>query len=404
MNDTAQIISDFNADRDPDRLAIKFRKMRADPFVFLRGTCHLFYQRLPALEVLNNAPIIWQCGDLHLENFGSYKDGQHDVHFDINDFDEAALAPCTWDLVRFLTSMRLGLDSLQLSTDAAAEIESLYLQAYAEAVTENSPADIDQAHAVGLIHELLKDAAHRSQAKFLDPRTVTADNKRQLLVDGNKALPLKDDDRDRVHALLKNFVSATERPDFFEILDIARRIAGTGSLGVERYVILVTGTGSPDGNYLLDLKEARPSSLPSHQKAPSVHWSSQAERIVQLQSTLQHVPVAFLEPVICQDRSYVIRGLLPSEDRVSLAASAGHSKRLQAVIKDMARLTAWAHLRGCSRFGAASVEELLAFVQRSDWPALLREATRLCTARTIDDWQAYGTAYDSGFFASQATV
>ncbi|HMY07323.1 MAG TPA: DUF2252 family protein, partial [Accumulibacter sp.] len=69
MNDTARIISDFNVGRDPERLAIKYHNMRADPFVFLRGTCHLFYQHLPSLEILRNAPIIWQCGDLHLQNF-----------------------------------------------------------------------------------------------------------------------------------------------------------------------------------------------------------------------------------------------------------------------------------------------------------------------------------------------
>jgi len=45
---------------------------------------------------------------------------------------------------------------------------------------------------------------------------------------------------------------------------VARRIAGTGSLGVERYVLLIEGKGSPDGNYLLDLKQALPAVLRAH--------------------------------------------------------------------------------------------------------------------------------------------
>jgi uncharacterized protein (DUF2252 family) len=48
------------------------------------------------------------------------------------------------------------------------------------------------------------------------------------------------------------------------VLDIGRRIAGTGSLGVERYVVLVEGKGSPDRNYLLDIKEAKPSAMAPH--------------------------------------------------------------------------------------------------------------------------------------------
>jgi len=404
MNDTARIISDFNVGRDPERLAIKYHNMRADPFVFLRGTCHLFYQHLPSLEILRNAPIIWQCGDLHLQNFGSYKDSQRDVYFDINDFDEAALAPCTWDLVRFLTSLRLGLSTMRLSDKDIGDIGMRYLEVYGQTVTDNSPAAIDQNNATGLIRNLLQDVAQRSRPKFLDSRTEKIANARKLKVDGKKALPLTEDDRRRVHALLKNFAGATDKPEFFEILDIARRIAGTGSLGVERYVVLVTGKGSPDGNYLLDLKEARPSSLPAHGQARSALWPSEAERIVQLQSTLQHAPVAFLEPISFGDHSYIIRGLLPSEDRVALAASAGKIKRLQKVIQTMARLTAWAHLRGCSRFGAAPTEELLSFVRGSDWPAQLRKATRLCTAQTIDDWHVYGTAYDSGFFERRNVV
>jgi hypothetical protein len=48
MNDAAQQIKHFNAGRDPERLALKLGKMRADPFIFLRGTCHLFYAACPA--------------------------------------------------------------------------------------------------------------------------------------------------------------------------------------------------------------------------------------------------------------------------------------------------------------------------------------------------------------------
>ncbi|EGW22269.1 Protein of unknown function DUF2252 [Methylobacter tundripaludum SV96] len=88
----------FNQGRDPDRLIMKYCAMRTDAFAFLRGTCHLFYQDWPANSPLNDAPSAWICGDLHLENFGSFKGENRLTYFDINDFDEAALAPATWEL------------------------------------------------------------------------------------------------------------------------------------------------------------------------------------------------------------------------------------------------------------------------------------------------------------------
>ncbi|HAN57343.1 MAG TPA: DUF2252 domain-containing protein, partial [Betaproteobacteria bacterium] len=65
--------------------ALKYRNLRSNPFVFLRGTCHLFYDRLPRDRVLDRAPLTWICGDLHIENFGSYKGDNRLVYFDMND-------------------------------------------------------------------------------------------------------------------------------------------------------------------------------------------------------------------------------------------------------------------------------------------------------------------------------
>ena len=103
--DVVQRIQSFNFGREPERLRLKYQAMRADAFAFLRGTCHLFYEDWPRSTPLNNAPATWICGDLHVENFGTYKGDNRLAYFDINDFDEAALAPSTWDLARFITSV-----------------------------------------------------------------------------------------------------------------------------------------------------------------------------------------------------------------------------------------------------------------------------------------------------------
>src|SRR5471032_3231735 len=127
-------IRDFNAGRDPERLALKYRAMRANPFAFLRGTCHLFYDELASASVPADAPLVWACGDLHLENFGSYKGDNRLVYFDLNDFDEAALAPFTLELVRFLASIMVAAKSLGLPQAQANELCRLFVDVYRDRV------------------------------------------------------------------------------------------------------------------------------------------------------------------------------------------------------------------------------------------------------------------------------
>lgn len=92
-------------------------------------------------------------------------------------------------------------------------------------------------------------------------RTHRKGKRRPIRIDGRKALAASDKQRMKVTAFMADFAARQNNPAFFQILDVARRITGTGSLGVERYLILVRGRGSPDRNFLLDLKQALPSCL-----------------------------------------------------------------------------------------------------------------------------------------------
>ena len=94
MENLVARIKAFNHGRDPQLIQLKYKAMRPDVFAFYRGTCHLFYEDWPANTSLDNAPPVWICGDLHIQNLGSYKADSRLVYFNINDFDESALAPC----------------------------------------------------------------------------------------------------------------------------------------------------------------------------------------------------------------------------------------------------------------------------------------------------------------------
>jgi uncharacterized protein (DUF2252 family) len=398
MNDVIQSISQFNAGRDPERLELKFKAMRSNPFSFLRATCHLFYEQLPRARVLRHAPITYVCGDLHLENFGTYKGENRLVYFDVNDFDEAALAPCTWDLVRFLSSVLVGAEDLHVARAEAIALCDLFLESYTVALRRGKAQWIERDTAHGMIKELLDTLRNRMRPAWLDRRTDVKGNRRLIRLDGKRALAATDIQHHQIRQFMLAFAYQQSNPKFFKVLDVARRIAGTGSLGVQRYIVLIEGKGSPDGNYLLDLKETLPSSLMSHLTVEQPRWKTEAERIAAVQHRMQAVSPAFLSPVKLARGSYLLRGLQPAEDRVDLRAWNGELKRLQGVIRVMSELTAWAQLRSGGREGTAIVDDLIEFGGQPKWRTRLQKVAEHCADQVQRDWKLFTKAYDDGAF------
>ncbi len=249
-----------------------------------------------------------------------------------------------------------------------------------------------------MVRDLFDALASRTRAAHLDRRTTLKGKTRVLKVDGKKALPVSDKARATVTAFMHQFAAGQPNPDFYRIIDVARRIAGTGSLGVDRYAILVEGKGSPDGNYLLDLKEALPSSVTPHVRTPQPKWQSEAQRVVEVQRRNQAVSQAFLHAVDFNQCSYVLRSLQPSEDRVALSDWDGKLPRLEEVVNSMAQLSAWAQLRSGGRQKSSIADELIAFGNRKDWQLPLIELATQCEAQVGADWKAYCEAYDGGAF------
>src|SRR5215471_1443679 len=92
----------------PD-LAHKHAAMAESPFVFLRGTFYRWCQLWPKVcHQLIHAPIVPSVGDLHIENFGTWRDLEGRLVWGVNDVDEACRMPYTNDLVRLATSATLA--------------------------------------------------------------------------------------------------------------------------------------------------------------------------------------------------------------------------------------------------------------------------------------------------------
>ena len=383
-------IAQFNRGRDPERLALKYKALRRDAFSFFRGTCHLFWSEAPQSLWTSAVPVAWTCGDLHLQNFGCYKGDDRRVHFDVNDFDEAMAAPCYCDPVRLMCSILVAARKLQLDGAGARALCDGFVNAYAKALQGGKARSSGRETAVGLIGNLQDAAGQRTRTELLDSRTENLGGKRRLRTEGKKALPSDAAQRARLAQFMTAFASHQANPAFFRLIDVARRISGTGSLGIERYVLLVEGKGSPDGNYLLDLKEARPSVLVPYVTARQPKWKSEADRVVSIQCRMQSVSQAFLHSVEMNRKPFVLRGLQPARDRLDLADAKGDQAKLQMVVAAMGKITAWGQLRGSGWQGAAQAGELTAFGHAVDtWRPALVELAESFAKRVDADWHAF---------------
>lgn len=385
----AERIFRHNAGRDPELVARKYARLATDPFLFLRGTCHLFYADWRGGRVLDSAPRAWVCGDLHLENFGSYKGDNRLAYFDLNDFDEAALAPCTWEIARLLVSLHVARNALGFDLRAARALSRCFLDHYVAALADGKPRWIERSLARGMIGELLRQVELRRRRDFLDQRTRHDGKRRCLLIDGEKLIALKRNEREALLAWFEKFAKQWDDPKFYRPLDVAYRAAGTGSLGLARYAILVRGAGSPNGNLILDMKIAGDSAAGMRLARAQPKWPDDATRIVTVQRRAQAIAPAFLMPVHYAGHDFVLKEMQPSQDRLDLESVGGAVKPLSGAIGAMGRLVAWSALRGGARQDAANADELIAFAQDRAWARPLVEYVEHYAQRVVVDWREF---------------
>jgi len=102
----------------PADLKRKHMAMAQDVFPFLRATFYRWMQLWPEVCAQeNHAPKVLAVGDLHVENFGTWRDAEGRLVWGINDFDEAYPLPYTIDLVRLAASAHIAIREARLQID-----------------------------------------------------------------------------------------------------------------------------------------------------------------------------------------------------------------------------------------------------------------------------------------------
>jgi uncharacterized protein (DUF2252 family) len=401
MDDVTKRIIAFNEKRIANMRPLKYRLMQENAFRFLRGTCHMFYEDLAAADGFPQGPLGWICGDLHLENFGSYRSDNNQVYFDLNDFDESILAPVTWEAVRLVTSIFVGFGSLGIEARRAEKMAKLFLKSYAAALATGKADYVEAAMARGIICDFLSGVAKRKQRMILQKKASLRKKRVQILTDTPKHFTLprltKRALMDHVTAWLK---VDEHSPYNYKVVDGVFRLAGTGSIGVERYAFLLKSLNETGFKYiLLDMKEAAPSSLASHLFGPQPSWQSEADRVISVQRRMQNRCPALLSTSVFRNKSFIMQEMQPSQDSIDFRLLRDRYRDMYSVIDSMAMLTASAQLRSTGQDGAATADELKAFGLREGWQAAILSYASHYALRVkenydafVDDARRYGLA------------
>lgn len=396
-NDISLRIRQFNEGRQPETLSLKYKLMRGNCFSFFRGTAHIFFGDYAQLKPIEDSSKVWICGDLHLANFGSYRGDNKEVYFDLNDFDEAMIAPLSFDISRVLTSILISAKSLKIQSKSINKVFSQFLETYINTITKEKPATIERHTAKGLFKKFLTKVENRKEKDFLKDRIkLKKDGNFRIIIDGQRTLEIEESKKVEIIELLKNQEKELNGYSF-KILDIAERIAGTGSLGLERYVLLVKESNFDKKIRLLDLKQARISCFNAIVKKSNPVFPSEAERVIEAQRNIQQVSPAILYPVIQNsNNSFILRELQPTEDKIVMESL--DLKKLSVIIETLAQITASGHIRGCGRRNCSTIDDLVDLVKTEAWQNQVTAFARNYAQQVLEDYDKYSKDYDSGFF------
>ncbi|MBS1783239.1 MAG: DUF2252 family protein [Bacteroidetes bacterium] len=359
-------------------LSRKYQMMAQNPFVFFRGSQPLFYDDLLKDALSITSPNSWLCGDMHVENFGSYKGSNGLVYFDLNDFDEAVLAPVHLDMVRLAVSLILCAREAKFSSEGLRNIVSTFFQQYAHQIHSLHAQKMEVKTSRGTIQQLMKKVAQRKERDLLMERTEFIKGNRKLQ-HNTKLLKPERGQKKLVMEGLKPWL-VQELKGKYKVEDVGFRVAGTGSLGVHRFLYLISKQNKQEKQWkLIDVKQSAKPQLVNH-----TTFSNQAQRIVAAQDLLQDVSPNLLSTLSFEMNWYVVKEMQPTEDKVSVKELIKRPKKMLRYFEDIATIAASAHIRSSGKLSSASADDLLEFVNERSWQKELADWCLAYAEKTVD--------------------
>jgi hypothetical protein len=333
---------------EPD-LKLKHEQMSSSLFAFLRAT---FYRWVPLwLEVcpdLTKAPRVLGVGDLHVENFGTWRDAEGRLVWGVNDFDEVARMPYAIDLTRLVTSAIIAKQESGLTLEAGV-VAAAVLEGYCESLEAGgNPFILEESHPA--LREMAL-GAEREPTHFWSK-----------LIKVPPVTPPK-----RLRRLL-----ARSLPNGGEHLAFSHRVAGVSSLGRARYV----ATASCAGGFVA--REAK-AWLPSAWDWAKGRTTEHAYSIRLLKRAVRQP-----DPYYAVEAGWVIRRIGPHCGRIELA-EIPKQRDERHLLKAMGYEAANLHL---ATYDQRTNILLDLTMRKLDWLLEAAKAMAKATQQDWEDWRA----------------
>ena len=317
QRDPLQILTDQGATRQQDLLPIRYGRMAASPFAFLRGAAAVMAADIAPAAV--SGLRVQAIGDAHISNFGVFASPDRRLVFDVNDFDETLPAPWEWDVKRLVASVAVaGLDNKMGKPEARAAAGRA-AAVYRTSMTRfAAAANLDVWYAHIDVEDLAAQQGTKKSLAAIDRQLVKIRTKTGTHVIGKLAevvdgrlrfrsvppliTPLRElvepGDADHVSELMKKGFEAYRTSlapehrvliDRYRMVDVARKVVGVGSVGTLCLMALFLGRDESDA-LVLQFKEADASVLEPYAGRSSYRHHGarvvQGQRMVQLSSDI----------------------------------------------------------------------------------------------------------------------
>jgi uncharacterized protein (DUF2252 family) len=333
--DPVGLLQEQNRTREPDLVPVRHGRMLVSPFTFYRGAA-----KIMAAD-LNDTPVaglrVQLCGDAHLSNFGAFASPERELLFGLNDFDETLPGPFEYDVKRLAASFAIAGRNNGFGRMDTRAVTLASVTAYREAMASFAKmgrlevwyAHLTEEELLKAMRHAAKGAKTRKQTKAAKraekvaekaaAKARTRDSLQALSklgerIDGRYRIvsqppivvPMRDleatyglsaDQVERViHDQFRGY-RATLQDDRrhlleqFEVVDVARKVVGVGSVGTRAFIVLLQGRDQHDPLFL-QVKEATRSVLEG--PLPKSRYKEHGERVVCGQRLLQAASDIFL--------------------------------------------------------------------------------------------------------------
>jgi uncharacterized protein (DUF2252 family) len=330
-SDPVEILEKQNSTRVQKLVPVRFARMLASPFSFLRGSAAIMagdLARTPVSGLRVNA-----CGDMHVANFGVYASAERNLVFAINDFDETHPAPWEWDIKRLAASAAVAVQFMGGDKVTAADAARAIVRSYRKRIRRYAEMGflevwydrLDEQAILGTLSPKVRKRAERAILKAREKGHVHVLEKLTEQVNGEHRIveeaPLivRETHTDKgtpanvaLDRMLRSYletlpIDRRRLLSRYRIVDSARKVVGVGSVGTGCWVILLQGIDSDDPLFL-QVKEAQPSVLQPHVDS-KLPFENEGRRVVVGQHLTQGSPDIFLGWGHTEGRDFYVRQL-----------------------------------------------------------------------------------------------